>query len=429
MAKTLRNEPSPALLSRAEGRRPGVSRRSFLQKSAVGAAGAAAFSIVPRRVLGQGQTPPSEEFGAALIGCGGRGGGTFGCLGHGVRRLADCDVKYKDRDGQKKGEITYYADFRDVLERKDIDVVAIATPPGWHALISIAAMEAGKDVVCEKPMCRTVAEARAVAETEKRTGRIYQTERKGGYRPDKVRKIFESGLLKHCESVYIQRGGFKVKQWSGMVRYAVHDVPPNLDWDMYCGPAPLRPFNPHRFGGSHRGYWDYENGGLGDMCHHHIHGAAYQLGRDLSAPVEITPYAPPAHPEACGLWGWVEMKYADGFTLVLESGEWGEPYNRKQPGKTGEGDLLAMLSEADRKRLDEMPDPTVGVMFSEAIRTRQRTQANAERSYRVACIYLLANVAIRCGRPLKYDPQADRVIGDEEADRLVNQPLRSPWRI
>ena len=122
-----------------------VTRRRFLQGSA---AGVAAATIVPRHVLGVGEKAPSEQFGGALIGCGGRGDGTFEGLGPGVRRLAECDVKFKDTADNK----TIYTDFRRVLERKDIDVVAIATPPHWHALISIAAMEAGKDVLCEKPM-------------------------------------------------------------------------------------------------------------------------------------------------------------------------------------------------------------------------------------------------------------------------------------
>ena len=404
-------------------RKQEISRRQLLKGSV---AAVAAATIVPRHVLGgSDDPPPSETFGAALIGCGGRGGGTFGCLGPGVRRLASCDVKYKDRRDNK----TFYIDFRRVLERKDIDVVAIATHPGWHALISIAAMEAGKDVVCEKPMCRFIAEGRAVADAEKRFGRIFQIESKGGYRANTVRKIFESGLLKNCDSVFVQRGGKKVKEWSGMVKYEAKDAPANLDWDFYCGPAPLRPYQRHRFGGTHRGYWDYEGGGLADMAHHALHAPAYQYGRDLTAPVEIIPHAPPAHPEACGMWGWCEMKYADGFTLVLDSGEWGKPYDRLPQKNLGEADLLNMLSEEDRKKIDAMPDPEPQPMFPEAIRTRKPTGSNAERSQRVATIYHLANIAFRCGRKLSYDPAKEEIVGDEEANRLVYQPMRAPWRL
>ncbi len=399
------------------------TRRQFLTTTS---AAVAAPMIVPSNVLGQkGETPPSEEIGGALIGVGGRGPGTFGCLGKNVRMLAKCDVKYKGKEDNKM----FYTDFRRVLERDDIDVVAIATPPGWHALISIAAMEAGKDVVCEKPMCRFISEGRAVWEAEERYGRVFQIERKGGYRPDKMRKIYESGLVKDNTSVLVMRGGLKVRQWSGKVRYDVSNAPGNLDWDMYCGPAPLRPYHRHRFGGTHRGYWDYEGGGLGDMSHHKLNGPAYKFGRDLTSPVEIIPHAPPAHPHACGMWGWCELKYADGFTLVLDSGEWDKKYDRREHKILGEKDLLAKLSEEDRKKLNAMPEPVAYPFFPEAIRRRTKTASHAERSHRVATIYHLANAAFRTGRPLKFDPETDQIVGDEEANRLVNQPMRSPWRI
>ena len=198
---------------------------------------------------------------------------------------------------------------------------------------------------------------------------------------------------------------------------------------MYCGPAPLRPYNSHCVGGSHRGYWDYEGGGLADMAHHQLDRLAYEYGRDLTAPVEVTPHAPPAHPEACGMWGWVEMKYADGFTLVLDSGEWGKPYDRLKQQNTSEGDILKTLSESDRKKLDEIPEPEPLVRFSEAIRTRKRAGGNADVSHRVATIYHLANVAIRTGRPIRFDPDSEQIVGDDEANRLVNQPMRAPWRV
>ena len=357
--------------------RDNLSRRGFL----AGSAAAATFTIVPRHVLGgPGNDAPSETLGGALIGCGGRGNGTFGGLGRGVRRLASCDVKYKDRADNK----TFYTDYRYVLERKDIDVVAIATPPGWHAVISIAAMEAGKDVLCEKPMTRFISEGRAVADAERRFGRIFQIGtygRFGGNR--KMRKVFESGLLTKVDTVIVQSGGKKVKQWSGKVRFDVREVPTSLDWDMYCGPAPLRSFNAHRIGGTHRGYWDYEGGGLGDMAHHHLDRLAYEYGRDLTAPVEITPHAPPQHPEAVGMWGWCELKYADGFTLVLESGEWGEDYDRLKQQHTSEADIRKMLSEADQKKLDELPDSQPLVAFPEAVRTRKQAGGHAEVSHRV----------------------------------------------
>ncbi|HRT51077.1 MAG TPA: Gfo/Idh/MocA family oxidoreductase [Anaerohalosphaeraceae bacterium] len=397
----------------------GISRRRFIK----GSAGAvAAFTIVPRHVLGQGQTPPSETFGGALIGCGGRGNGTFEGLGPDVKKLAICDVKFLDHADNK----TVYTDFRRVLERKDIDVVAIATPPHWHALISIAAMEAGKDVLCEKPMTRFIAEGLAVAEAERRTGRIFQVGTYGRFSANRrKRKLMASGLLKKNNVVYIKRGGFKVKEWSGMINPKPQQPPKSLDWDMYCGPSPLRPFHPHRFGGSHRGYWDYEGGGLTDMGQHYFDGFSYEYARDDTSPVEIEAHAPVAHPEACGMWGWVELKYADGLTLVFDSGEWGAPYDRKEPRDVSESDL----SEEDRKKLAAMPDPEPLVSFPEAIRTRKRAGGNADVSHRCVCLMHLANIAIRVGRKIQYDPVREQIVGDEQANRLVNQPMRAPWHL
>ncbi len=404
----------------------GCSRRRFLTSSA-----AAAFAItqVPRQVLGgPGNTPPSETVGGALIGCGGRGNGTFGGMKDlNPKKLALCDVKWLDRADNK----TIYTDFRRVLERKDIDVVAIATPPHWHALVSIAAMEAGKDVLCEKPMTRFIAEGRAVADAAKRYGRIFQVGTYGrfGRSRDKnsrmTRKIMKSGLLKECKGVYFKRGGFKVKQWSGLVNAKPQSVPSNLDWNMYCGPAPLRPFQPHRHGGSHRGYWDYEGGGLGDMGQHYMDPISWTYGKDDTAPVEIEAHAPPAHPYACGMWGWVELKYADGFTIVLESGEWDKPYDRKKARGVGLDDL----DEESRKKLEQMPDPEPLLGFAEAVKTRKPAGGNAEAAHRTACIMHLANIAIRTGRTIRFDPVKEEVIGDAEANRLVNVPMRAPWHL
>ncbi|MFP4058746.1 MAG: Gfo/Idh/MocA family oxidoreductase, partial [Candidatus Brocadiia bacterium] len=267
--------------------RSGLSRRQFLGGVA---ASAATFAVVPRRALGgPGEDTPSDSLGGALIGCGGRGGGTFRGLGRNVRRLASCDVKYKGKT-DKEG---IYVDFRRVMDRKDIDVVAIATPPHWHPLISIAAMQSGKDVVCEKPLTRFIAEGRAVVEAEKRYGRIIQVGTYGRYGAIRNRgavvkhKIMASGLLEESPVVHIKRGGLKVKQWSGLVNPKPHPVPEWLDWDLYCGPSPLRPYHPHRHGGSHRGYWDYEGGGLADMGQHHFDPVQWTYAKDHTSPVEI----------------------------------------------------------------------------------------------------------------------------------------------
>jgi predicted dehydrogenase len=411
-----------------------ITRRRFLTAAAAAGAAAAtaasAFTIVPRRCLGgPGTTPPSETLGGALIGCGGQGNATFNALSRDlkVELLARCDVKFLDRADNK----TVYSDFRRVLERKDIDLVAIATPPHWHALISIAAAQAGKDVLCEKPLTRFIAEGRAVVRAFERYGRILQVGTFGRFREStrreniEVHKVMRSGLLESCAGVVIKRGGFKVKEWSGRLHLKPEKVPANLDWDMYCGPSPLRPYVRERTGGTHRGYWDYEGGGLADMGQHFLDPIQWIYGKDDTSPVEVEAHAPPAHPEVTGMWGWVELKYADGFTIVLDSGEWGEAYSRKEPRRVSLGDL----DEESRRKVEAMPDPPPLRSFAEAVKTRQQPGGNPEAAHRCATLLHLANIAIRTGRKIRYDPVREVVVGDEEANRLVDQPMRAPWHL
>jgi len=408
-----------------------MSRRGFL-------AGAAAASVVPRHVLGGVYTPPSETFLVGLVGCGGQGGedvrNYIGGAGGHYKIIACCDVDARRlaRAIQKFGPgAEGYTDFRRLVERDDLDVVSVATPPHWHALITIAAMQAGKDVLCEKPMTKFIAEGRAVVSAARRYGRVFQigtSGRFGAYKSSRSRqihKIMRSGLLKNCKGVWIQRGGFHIRPYCGIVGPRPHPVPPHIDWDMYCGPAPLRPFHPHRFGASHRFYWDYEGQGLADFAQHYLDPIQWVYGKDDTSPVEVEAYAPPAHPEAAGMWGWVEMTYADGLTFVFDGGEWGKPYDRKRERHVD----LADLDEQGRKTVEAMPDPEPPRTFVEAVRTRKRSAGHEEAAHRAATVIHLANIAIRCGRKIRYDPVKEQILGDEFANRLVNQPMRAPWHL
>ena len=286
-------------------------------------------------------------------------------------------MKFKDRADNK----TIYTDYRRVLERKDIDVVAIATHPGWHALISIAAMEAGKDVLCEKPM--TPLHRRGPRGGRGREalrphlpGRHLRPLR----RQPKIRKIIESGLLKKCDAVLIQprRVQGEGVERQGEVRGRSR-CPRTSTGTCTAGRRRCGPINRTASAARTAATGTTKAAAWPTWPTTTCTALAYQYGRDLTTPVEITPYAPPAHPECCGLWGWCELKYADGFTLVLESGEWGRAYDRLKQKNTGEGELLNMLSEEDRKKLDAMPDPEPLLSFPEAVRTRKPAGGNAER--------------------------------------------------
>jgi hypothetical protein len=402
-------------------------RRKFLGTAA---ASAGFFAVSPSSLFaGPKRRSPNEIYGGALIGCGGRGPSTYKEMTKDleVEQRAQCDVKFVGKADNKM----FYTDFRRVLERKDIDLVAIGTPPHWHALISIAAAEAGKDVLCEKPMTRFIAEGRAVADTFKRYKRIFQIGTFGRFGESKnknsiaIHKLMRSGLLKENPGVFVKSGGLKVKEWSGRVNLAPQTPPANLDWNLYLGASPWKPYVPPRHGGTHRGYWDYEGGGLADMAQHTLDPYQWTYGKDDTSPVEIEAYAPPAHPEVCAMWGWIEMTYADGFTLVLESGEWGNKYDRKQAHKP----VLDDLDEESRKKFQALPDPEPLLTFAEAVKTRKQAGGNAEAAHRCAILLHLANIAIRTGRKLKFDPVKEEFVGDELANRYANLPMRAPWHL
>lgn len=412
-----------------------ISRRRFLAATAK----TAAITIVPRHVLGGTRhTPPSEILTAGLIGCGGQGGEDLNTYikapGGDYKLLAACDVDKGRlaRARRRFGEhVKLYTDWRRVIERKDIDVISIATPPHWHALMCIAAAQAGKDILCEKPMTRFIAEGRAVVTAVKRYGRVFQigtSGRFGAYKSSRSRmihKIMRSGLLKHCPAVYIQEGGFPVLRYCGKVNLKPLPVPEHLDWDMYCGPSPLRPYHPYRFGGSHRLYWDYEGGSLADFAQHFLDPFQWIYSKDDTSPVEVEACAAPAHHDACGVWAWVELKYADGLTLVLDGNEWGPRYDRKEPRHVEISDL----DEESRRKVEAMPDPEPLLWFVEAVKMRKEAGGYVEASHRAVTIAHLSNIAIRLGRKIKYDPVKEEIIGDEVANRLVYQPMRRPWNI
>ena len=125
------------------------------------------------------------------------------------------------------------------------------------------------------------------------------------------------------------------------------------------------------------------------------------------------------------MWGWIELKFADGLTFVMDSNEWGDRYDRKPARDVSLGDL----SEEDQEKIRQMPDPEPLVSFAEAVKTRKQPGGHAEAAHRTATLMHLANIAIRTGRKINYDPVKEEIIGDEEANRLVNPPMRAPWHL
>ena len=395
------------------------SRRKFLGAAAAGVAGA---SIVPRHVLGgsappkESVPPPSETILYAVIGNGARK--DAGLRGNkAFRQVAVCDVDAA-RVGGEPDNKTRYTDFRRLLDRKDIPVVCIGTQPSWHALLTIAAAQAGKDIFCEKPFTRFIAEGRAAADAVKRYGVVFQIgtfHRFGAGR--EIHKIMKYGLIKDLTGVVVFSSA---NHRTGKTALPEEPVPPGLDYDLWLGPSPYKPYNKARVHYSNRFYWDYEGGDLTNFGFHSYDPIQYTYAKDETGPVEIEPVATwPQHPDAVGPYSYVTVTYADGLKVNIGGGDKGS--SRRVSRNE--------LSPEDRKKLDELPNPPKLLTFLEAIATRQQAGGDAESSHRVSTALNLANLAIRLGRKLRWDPAAEKIVGDDEAQRFVDLPMRAPWHL
>jgi myo-inositol 2-dehydrogenase / D-chiro-inositol 1-dehydrogenase len=416
-----------------------MDRRQFIKK---GSAAFATFTIIPASVLGgKKHLAPSDQLTKAIIGLG------MG-LGHidyeGTRVAAICDV---DTDRLKNGidripyKVKVYHDYRELLLDPGIDIVHIATPPQWHGVMSVDAAKAGKDIWCEKPMTRTIGEGIRVKEAVAQYGRIFRLNTwfrfhgnfyGMGTTVEPVKKLVDSGLLGWPLKVTVNAStGFDWKfYWVGRTDLDVQPVPKELDYDMWLGPAPFKPYHPHRVHGTFRGYWDYDGGGLGDMGQHYLDPVQYFLGKDNTSPVRVDVDAPQQHPDAAGTWKRVELTYSDGCKIILDGdnkdenaayieGPKGKVYS---PFRTDIPDL--------QKKLKSFPDPEPQVTnFSEAVRNRKQFALNEQNGHRSCTLVNMAIIAIRLGRSLKFDPVKYEFIDDPGANLMINQPMRSPWNV
>jgi myo-inositol 2-dehydrogenase / D-chiro-inositol 1-dehydrogenase len=415
-------------------------RRNFLKHTAIAAA---AFTVVPRHVLGgQQYTAPSDQLTKGIIGVGGMGRGHFGY--EGTRLLAVCDVDTKHLDaalGAAGTGVTGYRDFRELIARPDIDIIHIATPPHWHGIMAKMAAEAGKDIWCEKPMTRTIGEGRRVAEAVKANGRMFRLNtwfrfKDRFYGMDttvkQLKKVVNSGALGWPLKVTVSGvTGFDWKfYWSGEHNLAPQPVPENLDYDMWLGPAPYKPYNEKRVHANFRGYWDYDGGGLGDMGQHYLDPVQYLLDKDDTSPVTIEVDAPQQHYDAVGSWRRITYTYADGCQIILdgENRDKDAAYIEGPHGKIFRG-FKSNLPDFE-KLVNSLPEPEPQIItFSESVKTRKPFALNEENGHRSCTMVNLGIIALRLGRNLQFDPVAERFVDDEVANRLIDQPMRAPWSI
>ena len=416
------------------------SRRDFITKAAVGLA---AFTIVPRYVLGgTGFIAPSDRLTKAVIGVGSMGRGHFEYDGTQVVAICDVDTRHiaKATPMLDKGVKTF-SDYRELIKLPEVDIVHIATPPHWHGIMSVDAANAGKDIWCEKPMTHTIGEGKRVMEAVQKHGSMFRlntwfrfkdTFYGMGTTVKPVKKLVDSGLLGWPLKVTVgKHTGYDWKfYWVGKDNLAPQPVPPELDYDRWLGPAPYKPYNEHRVHQTFRGYWDYDGGGLSDMGQHYIDPIQYFLGKDDTSPVSVEIDAPQQHTDAVGTWRRITYTYADGCQIILdgEGKDTNVPYIEGPKGKLYPG-FKSGIPDLERK-LAAFPDPAPQMTdFVTSVKTRQKFALNEENGHRSCNIVNMGLVALRLGRSLKFDPVKQEFIDDEGANRLINPVMRAPFAI
>ncbi|WP_138994482.1 Gfo/Idh/MocA family oxidoreductase [Larkinella sp. C7] len=414
------------------------SRRTFL-KNSLGTL--AAFSIVPRHVLGKGYLAPSDQLSKGIIGVGGMGRGHIPYAGTRVAAICDVDTRHLElaKGIIKDPALKTFRDFRELIQLPEVDIVHIATPPHWHGIMAAEAARAGKDIWCEKPMTTTIGEGKRVMEAVQQHGRIFrlntwfrfESNFYGMGTPVKpIKKLVDSGLLGWPLKVTVSKHtGFDWKfYWVGKTDLEPMPVPPELDYETWLGPAPYKPYNEHRVHNTFRGYWDYDGGGLGDMGQHYLDPIQYFLGKDDTSPVSVEIDAPQQHPDAVGTWRRIEYTYADGCKIILdgEGKDVNMPYIEGPKGKLYQG-FKSDIPDL-QKKLAAFPEPLPQQTdFVDAVRGRKRFALNEANGYRSCTLINMGKIALQLGRSLKFDPVNQVFVNDEGANRLIDQPMRAPW--
>jgi hypothetical protein len=426
---------------------PGTTRREFLQGGATASAALSLAAALPARALGRDKTPPSEKITLGVIGIGPRC--TYdlkAMLGFSdVRCVAIAEVQARRREAGKKlvdghygnGDCRVYRDFRELLDRKDIDAVLIATGDRWHARASILAAKAGKDVYSEKPCGITIAACQELADTMRREKRVFQagTQRRSVPNFQRAVALAHSGKLGKLHtlhaSVYVP---VLDNTWLAAQPSPPRDV---VDWNLWLGPAPWRPFHQDYVNGRWRGQWDFDSGArLLDWGAHTVDLCQWANQADDTMPVE---YEPSGKNIVC--------RYANGVKLVLDFLK--EPFKDRAPHyisrlgtcpvrfvgdegwvETGdEGEVVvhpkSLEKEVEQARRVRGLDVTAHSRnFFDCVRTRKKTDANPDvmRRSHIACH--AAAIAWVLNRKLKLDPAKEEFVGDAEANRLRSRPDR-----
>lgn len=418
-----------------------MTRRAFLRRTA---ALVAVPSIIPASALGQEErAAPSERIVLGGIGIGGRGQRVLSWMMRepDVQVVATCDVR-RDRREQIKAKVdkeygnndcATYRDLRDLLARDDIDGVLIAISDRWHALASVMAMKAGKDVYCEKPCSMTIAESRALADTARQYGRVYQagTQRRSEASFVFIVQLARSGMLGklHTLTGHIMLG-FAPHVW-----LPPEPEPPKdeVDWDLFLGPIPWRPYNRGYLGRRHN-HADIWTGGIGEWGAHTFDLCQWANDSVDTAAVE---YEFPNNDSGEGL----VARYASGVELLMTRESFPGSCGVRFEGSEGRAECSdraepdvepkSLLGERDRI-VDEYVARTGRSLshvrdFFDCVKSRRHPTANADVAHWAHTICHAATICMHLQRDVRYDPLKEAFVGDEEANRMRSRAMRAPW--
>ena len=331
-----------------------------------------------------------------------------------------------------------YKDFRELLARRDIDAVVIGTPDHWHAYQCIAAMKAGKDVYCEKPLTLTIHEGKQIVKTWRQTGAVFQTG---------SQQRSSEQFLKACELLRNGRIGKLVKVESHLPTgptggpFRVQDPPKDLDWDMWLGPAPMTDYVKERTHGSFRWWLEYSGGMLTDWGAHHNDIAQWGIGADRSGPISVQAYGRgPVIGENCyNIFPEFKVTYVyeNGVHLITTNegengvkfiGEEGWIFVSRGKLEASDQKLLDDPLPASAERLYKSDNHMAN--FIECIRTRKQPICDAEIGHRSVTTCHLANISLRLGgRKLRWDPVKEEFKNDSQANALLGYNMRGPWKV
>ena len=420
------------------------SRRKALKAAAVP-------MIVPASALGLGAaTPPSDRINMAGLGIGRRGQRDLESFlkQDDVQFRAICDVRDERREEIKSiadkhhgnRDCAMYSDQYELWDRKDIDVVLIATGDRWHTLLSILTARSGKDVYCEKPCSMTIQESRALADAYQRFGRIYQagTQRRNGSNFKHAAEMAMSGKLGKLTKLHANAG--PGDRWPPRTTHdwlPAEPEPPRqvVDWNRWLGPCPWRPYNSQYIQGKWRGYFDFHGGGILEWGSHTADLCQWVNEADETTPIRFEPTTGSADTPYS-----IRCKYANGVELVLrdsgfpEMGSCAVRYEGTEGWvETGDRGVVATsdnLAEFRKAFTDSRDATTYHVRdFLDCVKSRRQPRANALAACQTHIGCHAAYIAYQLGRTLEFDPATDTFVNDDEANRMRSRAMREPWRL